>query len=81
MTNPKLRFRSADGSLFEDWKSVKVGDIAETCGGGTPATGNASYWGGSIQWLTPTEINTKYVHRVNDDNAGWFKKFQRKTLA
>lgn len=62
MTNPKLRFRSADGSLFEDWKSVKVGDIAETCGGGTPATGNASYWGGSIQWLTPTEINTKYVH-------------------
>ena len=36
MTNPKLRFRSADGSLFEDWKSVKVGDIAETCGGGTP---------------------------------------------
>lgn len=62
MKNPKLRFRSADGSLFEDWKSVKVGDIAETCGGGTPATGNLSYWDGSIQWLTPTEINTKYVH-------------------
>lgn len=62
MTNPGLRFRSADGTLFEDWKSVKVGDIAETCGGGTPATGNLSYWDGSIQWLTPTEINTKYVH-------------------
>ena len=64
MTNPKLRFRfrSADGALFEDWKSVKVGDIAETCGGGTPTTGNLSYWDGSIQWLTPTEINSKYVH-------------------
>lgn len=62
MKNPKLRFRAADGSPFEEWKPVKVGDIAETCGGGTPATGNASYWGGSIQWLTPTEINTKYVH-------------------
>ena len=62
MTNPKLRFRSSEGDLVEDWKSVKVGDIAETCGGGTPATGNSSYWDGSIQWLTPTEIDTKYVH-------------------
>ena len=58
----EIRFKRKDGSSFPDWIDVTVGDVAETCGGGTPFTGNEDFWGGDIQWLTPTEINSKYVH-------------------
>ena len=58
----EIRFKREDGSSFLDWIDVTVGDVAETCGGGTPSTGNEDFWGGDIQWLTPTEINSKYVH-------------------
>ena len=58
----EIWFKRKDGSSFPDWIDVTVGDVAETCGGGTPFTGNEDFWGGDIQWLTPTEINSKYVH-------------------
>ena len=33
-----------------------MGDIADIVGGGTPSTGNQSYWDGDIDWYTPAEI-------------------------
>ncbi|TPH58129.1 restriction endonuclease subunit S [Helicobacter pylori] len=46
------------------WQRVRLGDIAEIIGGGTPSTQVASFWNGSINWFTPTEIGiTKYVHK------------------
>lgn len=33
-----------------------MGDIADIVGGGTPSTGNQSYWDGDIDWYAPTEI-------------------------
>lgn len=38
------------------WRTVRLGDIIDVYGGGTPATGSASYWNGSIPWLTPAEL-------------------------
>ncbi|WQV65814.1 restriction endonuclease subunit S [Helicobacter pylori] len=50
--------------LPKDWKKVRLGDIAEIIGGGTPSTQITSFWNGSINWFTPTEIGiTKYVHK------------------
>ncbi|MFP6045223.1 restriction endonuclease subunit S [Helicobacter pylori] len=47
-----------------NWQKVRLGDIAEIIGGGTPSTQVASFWNGSINWFTPTEIGiTKYVHK------------------
>ncbi|WP_259456738.1 restriction endonuclease subunit S [Helicobacter pylori] len=38
--------------------------MAEIIGGGTPSTQITSFWNGSINWFTPTEIGiTKYVHK------------------
>ena len=42
-----------------------LGDLAQVVGGGTPSTLNPDYWDGDIYWLTPTEINSKYVHASN----------------
>ena len=49
---PAIRFKG-----FSDaWEQRKLGDIADIVGGGTPSTGNQSYWDGDIDWYTPAEI-------------------------
>lgn len=62
MNNPSMRFKRDDGTVFPDWSSSEIGNVADTCSGGTPSTSVSEYWDGPIQWLTPTEINSKYVH-------------------
>lgn len=49
----------------KEWKNEKLGDIGEIVSGGTPDTTEKSYWGGDIQWITPTEITKlkgKYIY-------------------
>ncbi|MFP6021259.1 restriction endonuclease subunit S [Helicobacter pylori] len=47
-----------------NWQRVRLGDIAEIIGGGTPSTQITSFWNGSINWFTPTEIGiTKYIYK------------------
>ena len=53
-----LRFVECSG----EWKSTKIGDIADVIGGGTPKTDVEEYWNGEIKWFTPSEIGkTKYI--------------------
>ncbi|MGN8435563.1 restriction endonuclease subunit S [Helicobacter pylori] len=50
--------------LPSNWQRVRLGDIAEIIGGGTPSTQITSFWNGSINWFTATEIGiTKYVYK------------------
>ena len=35
---------------------VELGNVAELRGGATPRRDNATYWGGDIPWLTPTDL-------------------------
>ena len=42
--------------FFFSWEQRKLGDIADIVGGGTPSTGNQSYWDGDIDWYAPAEI-------------------------
>ena len=44
------------GSFDFSWEQRKLGDIADIVGGGTPSTGNPSYWDGEIDWYAPAEI-------------------------
>ncbi|MGL2819748.1 restriction endonuclease subunit S [Helicobacter pylori] len=47
-----------------NWQKVRLGDITEIIGGGTPSTQITSFWNGSINWFTATEIGiTKYVYK------------------
>lgn len=39
------------------WNKMKISDIAEVIGGGTPSTGNSTYWGEEIPWLTPKDLS------------------------
>ena len=49
---PAIRF----AGFTEAWEQRKLGDIADIVGGGTPSTGNPSYWDGEIDWYAPAEI-------------------------
>ena len=49
---PEIRFKG----FTEAWEQRKLGDIADIVGGGTPSTGNQSYWDGDIDWYAPAEI-------------------------
>ena len=44
------------GSFDFSWEQRKLGEIADILGGGTPSTGNPSYWNGEIDWYAPAEI-------------------------
>ena len=35
---------------------VELGNVAELRGGATPRRDNATYWGGDIPWVTPTDL-------------------------
>ena len=55
---PNLRFPEFSG----EWEKCTINDLATVVGGGTPDTTVKSYWGGDIQWFTPSEIGkNKYV--------------------
>lgn len=49
---PEIRFKG----FTDAWEQRKLGNIADIVGGGTPSTGNQSYWDGDIDWYAPAEI-------------------------
>ncbi len=55
-TEPEIRFKGFSG----EWDEKVLGDdVADIIGGGTPSTQVPEYWGGDINWYSPTEIGAK----------------------
>ena len=42
---------------LKGWRDVKLGDVAEVVGGGTPDTKVTKYWDSKIPWLTPRDLS------------------------
>ena len=42
----------------EDWTTVKLGDVCELVGGGTPSKKNAAFYGGEIPWATVRDMHS-----------------------
>jgi len=56
-------------ALPEGWKRVRIGDIADCVGGGTPSTSDPAYWeDGTITWVTPTDV-TQNQHFILLDSG------------
>ena len=47
-----------------EWGVRKIGDFAGCTAGGTPSTRVASYWGGSLRWMSSGELNLKHIYEV-----------------
>lgn len=39
------------------WQKIKLSDVCEVIGGGTPSTKNYDFWNGNIPWLTPKDLS------------------------
>jgi len=52
---PQVRFNG----FSDKWKEIKLSEIADIIGGGTPSTSVSEYWNGKIDWYSPTEIGEK----------------------
>ena len=51
------------GLIPSDWEVKTLGEISKVISGGTPSTSNTKFFGGSINWFTPTEIGkNKYSY-------------------
>jgi len=59
----EIRFKDENGKEFSKWEEKILGDVGEIIGGGTPDTAISKYWGGEIDWFTPTEIKSKYIDK------------------
>ena len=52
-STPEIRFKGFSGK----WEKKILGtDVAEIIGGGTPSTSISEFWGGNVDWYSPTEI-------------------------
>lgn len=45
------------GVIPEEWAWKRLGDVASVGSGGTPSREQAAYWGGSIPWITTSQID------------------------
>ena len=54
---------SALFSSFYDWSNAEVRytDLIQILGGGTPKTGENTYWNGNIAFFTPKDVGTPYT--------------------
>lgn len=48
-----------------DWVETTLGEVVSVVNGGTPSTKSEDYWGGSIVWITTTELTSFDGKRVN----------------
>jgi len=45
----------------DGWERLKIADVCETFGGGTPSTKNPDYWDGEITWVVPSDVTQNGV--------------------
>ena len=58
---PNLRFPEFTG----EWKLVQLSQIADFVGGGTPSSSNASFWNGSIPWISSSDIKDGNIYDIS----------------
>lgn len=48
-----------DNPEVEKWENVKIGELLNIKGGGTPSTKNPDFWNGSVAWTSPRDLTGK----------------------
>ncbi|BAU56096.1 restriction endonuclease subunit S [Mucilaginibacter gotjawali] len=56
MRFPGYKMAKFEKGIPKGWEMKKIVNAFEVIGGGTPSTEKDEYWGGNINWFTPTDI-------------------------
>lgn len=51
--------------MKNEWEKVTLGEVATISSGSTPSRSNASFWNGTIPWVTTTQIQNNIIN-LND---------------
>lgn len=62
LTNKNVK----DGELPEGWKWVKLGEMFNFIGGGTPSKEQFDYWNGDVYWASVKDIKGDYLVKTRD---------------
>ena len=55
---PEIQEKDIPFDISDNWRWVKLNEIGEIVGGGTPKTSQAEFWdNGNIAWITPADMN------------------------
>ena len=60
----ELRIKDNNGNEFPDWEEKKLSFIGKIITGKTPSTSNKELWDGSIQFVTPTDIQEDHKYQI-----------------
>lgn len=58
---PPIREDEIPYGLPHGWVYVRLSQLGEFTGGGTPSKGNAEFWNGSIPWVSPKDMKSVYI--------------------
>ena len=47
----------------QNWEWIRLRDLGEFCGGGTPSKNKIEYWDGDIHWFSPKDMKNKHVNK------------------
>lgn len=47
---------------LQNWRKIKLGDVADIESGGTPSSSKPEYWDGDIFWATLPDLKNKYIY-------------------
>ena len=64
------------GKLPQGWRWTQLGDICKIIGGTTPSTLVPDYWGGDINWVTPSDLGKLESSEIQTSS----RKITRKAL-
>lgn len=64
------------GKLPRGWRWVQLGDVCKIVGGTTPSTLVPDYWGGDINWVTPSDLGKLESSEIQTSS----RKITRKAL-
>lgn len=59
-------FPRTPNKLDKHWKWVRLEELGEVNGGGTPRKSETTYWNGTIPWVSPKDMKTKVIDDTQD---------------
>lgn len=65
-TNIKQGYKQTSlGILPQEWEVVRLGEVGDIVGGGTPDTTNSAFWNGEIAWISSSDIDEESIYKIS----------------
>jgi type I restriction enzyme S subunit len=62
-SSPSIRPEEIPHHNPKNWELIRLRDLGEICGGGTPSKNKIEYWDGEINWFSPKDMKNKHVNK------------------